>query len=195
MPPDGQAVDETLTPINIDNKPKPAEVNDEVANNQAMKDPIMRTTFSSHPSIKTFNPKDINPNLNESEDGKDINDEDWEGLENDDDDGTTQDRNDQAQQAEPNSLSSSFFLFSSILFSFFSSPLFSYLKTPQHVWTESPAVISGEESVLTACFFIFVSALRLFPCTALAVLLSGLPKLIRWIMWVFPPLSASSDKF
>ena len=53
---DGQAVDETLTSVNIDNESKPAEVNDEVANNQATKDPVMLTTFSSHPSIKTFDP-------------------------------------------------------------------------------------------------------------------------------------------
>lgn len=114
---DGQAVDETLAPVNIDDEPKPAEANDEVANNQATKDPDMPTTFSSHPSIKTFDPKDINPIFDESEDANDIDDEDWEGLESDDDDGTTQDSNDQAQQAEPNSLSSSFFLFSSFLFS------------------------------------------------------------------------------
>ena len=97
----------------------------------------MPTTFSSHPSIKTFDPKDINPIFDESEDANDIDDEDWEGLESDDDDGTTQDSNDQAQQAKPNSLSSSFFLFSSFLFSFFSFPLFSYLKTPPQVWNKS----------------------------------------------------------
>ena len=58
---DGQAVDETLTPVNIDDKSKMAKANDEVANNQATKDPVMPTTFSSHPSIKIFDPMDINP--------------------------------------------------------------------------------------------------------------------------------------
>ena len=120
---DGQAVDKTLTPVNIDDKPKPAKVNDKVANNQATKDPIMPTTFSSHPSIKTFNPKDINPILDKSEKAKDIGDKGWKSLENNKDDGTTQDSNDQAQQAEPNT----FFLFLSFLFFFslffFSLPL------------------------------------------------------------------------
>ena len=127
---DGQAVDETLAPVNIDDKPKPAEVNEKVANNQATKDPVMPTTFSSHPSIKTFDPKDINPIFDESEDAKDIDDEDWEGLESEDhNDGTTQDSNDQAQQAEPNSLSSSFFLF--LLFSsLLLFPSFLLPKTP-----------------------------------------------------------------
>ena len=50
---DGQADDETLDRINIDNEHKLAKVNDKVANNQATKDPVMPTTFSSHPSIKT----------------------------------------------------------------------------------------------------------------------------------------------
>ena len=118
-----------LAPVNINNEPKPAKVNDKVANNQATKDPPMPTTVLSHPPIKTFDPKDINPNFDESENAKDIDDEDWEGLENNNDDKTTQDSNDQAQQAKPNSLSSSFFLFSSFLFSFFPFPLFSYLKT------------------------------------------------------------------
>ena len=119
------AVDKTLTPVNIENKPNWAKVNDEVANNQATKDPVMSTTFLSHRSIKTFNPKDINPIFDKSEDANDINDKDWEGLENNNDNGTTQDSNDQAQQAEPNSLSSSFFIFSSFLFSSSLSPVFS----------------------------------------------------------------------
>ena len=112
-----------LNPVNIDNKPKAAKVNSNVANNKATKDPVMLSTFSSHPSIKTFDPKDINPNFDEEEDADDIDNEDWKGLENDSDDRTTQDRNDQAQQAELNSLSSFFFLFSffSLLVLLFSS--------------------------------------------------------------------------
>ena len=43
----GQAVDETLTPISIYYKPKPAKVNGEIANNQATKDPVMSTFFST----------------------------------------------------------------------------------------------------------------------------------------------------
>ena len=64
---DGQAVDKTLDPVNIDDKPKLAKANDEVANNQATKDPVMSTTFLSHPSIKTFDPEDINPNFDNQE--------------------------------------------------------------------------------------------------------------------------------
>ena len=90
---DGQAIDEMLTPDNIDNKPKPAKVNGKVANNEAKKDPVMPTTFSSHPSIKTFDLKDINPNFDEAEDAKDINDKDWEGLEGNSNDRTTEERN------------------------------------------------------------------------------------------------------
>ena len=99
----GQAVDEALAPVNIDDEPKSAEVNSEVANNQATKVPVIPTTFSSHPSIKTFDPKDINPNFDEAEDAEDIDDEDWEGLEDDGDDETTRDRNDQVQQVNSNS--------------------------------------------------------------------------------------------
>ena len=91
---DGQAVDKTLAPVHINDKPKQAEVNDEVANNQATKDPVMPTTFLSHPSIKIFDPKDINPNFDESEDAKDIDDKDWEGLESGNNSRTTQDSND-----------------------------------------------------------------------------------------------------
>ena len=80
----------------------------------------MLSTFSSHPSIKTFDPKDINPNFDETEYSDNIYTKDWEGLENDNGDGTTQDSNDQAQQADSNSFSSSFFLFF-LLFSFLSS--------------------------------------------------------------------------
>ena len=50
----------------------------------------MLSTFSSHPYIKTFDSKDINPNFDKAEDADNINDEDWEGLENDNDNGTTQ---------------------------------------------------------------------------------------------------------
>ena len=53
----------------------------------------MPTTFSSHPSIKTFDLKDINPNFDEAEDAKDINDKDWEGLEGNSNDRTTEERN------------------------------------------------------------------------------------------------------
>ena len=90
----GQAVDETLAPVNINNKPKPAKINDQVANKQATKDSVMPTTFLTYPSIKTFDPKDINPNFDESEDTKDIDDKDWEGLENNDNNKTTQVSND-----------------------------------------------------------------------------------------------------
>ena len=117
---DGQAVDGTLNPVNIDDEPKPAEVNDKVANNQATKDPVMPTTFSSHPPIKTFHPKDINPNLDESEDAKDIDDKDWQGLENDNDNRTTQDSNNQAQQAS-NQILFPFLSFIFLLFFSFSS--------------------------------------------------------------------------
>ena len=134
---DGQAIDETLAPVNIDKEPKVAKVNGNVANDKATKDPVMLSTFSSYPSIKTFDQKDINPNFDKAENVDDIDDEDWEGLENDHDNGTTPDSNNQAQQANSNSLSSSFFLFSSFLFSFFSFPLFSYLKTPPQVWNKS----------------------------------------------------------
>ena len=84
----------------------------------------MLSTFSSHPSIKIFDPKDINPNFDKAEDAVNINDETWEGLENNNDDGTTQDSNNQAQQADSNSSSSSFllsFFFFSLLFFIFSS--------------------------------------------------------------------------
>ena len=125
LDPNGQAVDKTHTPVNIKDKPKPSKVNDKIANNQATKNPVMLTKFLSHPSIKTFDPKDINPNFNELEEAKDINDKDWEGLENNDNDnGTSQDSNNQAQQAELNSLFSSFFLsffFFSLLFLLFPS--------------------------------------------------------------------------
>ena len=53
----------------------------------------MLSTFSSHPSIKTFDPKNINPNFDKAEDAKDIDNKDWEGLENNNNDGTTQDSN------------------------------------------------------------------------------------------------------
>ena len=128
---DGQAVNETLAPVNIDDEPKAPKVNGNIANDKATKDPVMLSIFSSHPSIKTFDSTDINPNFDKEEDADNIDDEDWEGLENDNDDRTTQDSNNQAQQAEPNSLSSSFFLFllfsSLLLFRLFSS----YLK-PLH---------------------------------------------------------------
>ena len=133
---DGQTVDETLAPININDGPKAAKVNGNVANNQATKDPVMPSTFLSHPSIKTFDPKDINSNFDEAEDVDDIDDEDWEGLEDNDDDGITQDSNDQAQQAK----SLSFLLLtllSSFPFSFSSFSLFSYLKTPPQVWPKN----------------------------------------------------------
>ena len=99
----GQAVDETLAPVNIDEEPKPAEVNSKVANNQATKDLVMPTTFSSHSFIKAFDPKDINPNFDEAEDAEDINDKDWERIEDDGNDKTTRDSNDQVQQAKSNS--------------------------------------------------------------------------------------------
>ena len=102
----------------------------------------MLSTFSSHPSIKTFDPKDINPNFDEAEDADNNDNEDWKGLENNSDDGPTQDRHNKAQQAELNSLSSSFFLFPSFLFSLFSFPLFSYLKTPSQVWNKSHVRLS-----------------------------------------------------
>ena len=95
---DGQAIDETLAPVNIDDNPKRSKVNHKLANNQATKDPVMPTNFWSHLSIKTFDPKDINPNFDKSEDAKDVDDKDWEGLENDkEDDRTSKDSNDQAQ--------------------------------------------------------------------------------------------------
>ena len=67
---------------------------------KATKDPIVLITFLFHLSIKTFNPKNINPNFDKPEDAKDIEDEDWEGLEGDREDGRTQKINDQSQQAE-----------------------------------------------------------------------------------------------
>ena len=73
---DGQAIDETLAPVNIDDNPKRSKVNHKLANNQATKDPVMPTNFWSHLSIKTFDPKDINPNFDKSEDAKDIDDKD-----------------------------------------------------------------------------------------------------------------------
>ena len=73
---DGKAVNETLAPVNIDDKPKAPKVNGNVANDKATKDPVMLSTFSSHPSIKTFDPKDINPNFDEAEDADNIDDED-----------------------------------------------------------------------------------------------------------------------
>ena len=60
----------------------------------------MPSTFLSHPSIKTFEPKDINPNFDEAEDAENINDKNWKGLEDNDDNVTAQDSNDQAQQAK-----------------------------------------------------------------------------------------------
>ena len=96
---DGQDIDETLIPVNIHEEPRTVEVSGNVANDQATKDPVMSTTFSSHPSIKTFDPNDINLNFDEAEDAEDIDDEDCEGLEDDDNDRTTQDSNNQAQEA------------------------------------------------------------------------------------------------
>ena len=74
---DGQAVDETLAPVNIDDKPKVAKVNGNIANDKATKDPVMLSTFLSQPSIKKIDPKDINPNFDEAEDADDIDDGDW----------------------------------------------------------------------------------------------------------------------
>ena len=68
-----------------------------------MKDPVVLTTFSSHLSIKTFNPKDINPNFDKAEHAENINKENWEGLEDNCDDETTRDSNDQVQQPKSNS--------------------------------------------------------------------------------------------
>ena len=134
----GQAFDKTLAPVNIDKEPKPAEVIGEVANNQATKDPVMPTTFLSRPSIKTFDPKDINPNSDKAEDAKNINDKDWEGLEGNDDDGTTQDSNNQAQQAK----------FLSFLF-FFSSFFFSllFLLFPSFVLPKKPSTSMAKDLV------------------------------------------------
>ena len=73
---DGQTVDKMLAPVNIDNELKPAKVNGQVANNYATKDPVMPTTFLSHPSIKTYNSKDINTNFDEAKDAKNIDDKD-----------------------------------------------------------------------------------------------------------------------
>ena len=52
---------------NTNNKSQASKVNSNVANNQATKDPVMPTTFLSNQSIKTFNPKDINTNVDEAE--------------------------------------------------------------------------------------------------------------------------------
>ena len=65
---DNQAIDETLTPVTFNDKPKPAKVNCKVANDQDTKAPVMPTTFLSHPYIKTFDPNDINLNFDEAED-------------------------------------------------------------------------------------------------------------------------------
>ena len=101
----------------------------------------MSSTFSSHPSIKTFDPKDINPNFDEAEDANNIDDKDWEGLEDDDDNGTTQDSNSQAQQAKSLSfllLSLFFLLFPSLplpsLFSPTLKPLHKYGQKPQRAF-------------------------------------------------------------
>ena len=97
---DEQAVDKMLAPVNIDDEPKAAKVSDNVPDDQATKYSVMPSTFSSQPSIKTFNPKDINPNFNEAEDADNINGKDWEGLEDNSNDRRTQDSNDQAQQVK-----------------------------------------------------------------------------------------------
>ena len=124
----GQAVDKTLALNNIDNKPKPAKVNSDVANNQATNDSVMPTAFLSHPSIKIFDSKDINSNFDKAEDAKDIEDKDWEGLEDNDDNKTTRDSINPVQQAK-SFFSPSFSLLSSVPFSFSFFPIFSYLKS------------------------------------------------------------------
>ena len=101
--------------------------NGKVANNQATKDPVMPTNFLSHPSLKAFDPKDINPNFDKAEDAENINDKDWDGLEDNDDNGTTQDNNDQAQQAT----FLSFLFFVSSFFFFLLFLLFPSLVLPK----------------------------------------------------------------